>query len=178
VRKFSCARMNQKSSFFFCNLLRFPVLITFVMEPFSPEDPVAKLLGKAKAVEPRPNFTQNVLRAVRQLPQQESGWERLKETFSRWLAPRPVLAGACAVMALCMVSVWVLKPAQNDNNHGNGGLVVNKTGSTPAVTTSSDSTSTEPDVVTELAQMDQFSQLLAQQDTKSLSDSDLAALLY
>src|SRR5882672_8489776 len=106
----------------FCNPARNMVLIIFVMDPFSPEDPVAKLLGKAKAVQPRPNFTQNVLRAVRQLPQQESGWERMKETLSGWLSPRPALAGACALMATAMLSVWFLNSAQNDGSSGKSTL--------------------------------------------------------
>jgi len=43
------------------------------MEPLSPQDPIAKLLAQARAVEVRANFTQNVVRAARQTPQ-ERGW--------------------------------------------------------------------------------------------------------
>ena len=145
------------------------VLFTFVMEPFSPQDPVSRLLGSAKQVEPRPNFTQNVMRAVRQLPQQESTWDRMKDSLSRWLAPRPLMGTACALLAVVMTGTWVLK-----SSHGGGGS------SETAQTTSSGQTHLEgePEVLTELDQMDQFNQLLAQQDTKSLSDNDLAALLY
>lgn len=142
------------------------------MEPFGPQDPVSRLLGKAKQAEPRPNFTQNVLRAVRKLPQQESGWERFRDSFSRWFSPGPALAGACAVLLAAFLGVWSLKTS-NDGGSSSGNLTVTKVDNS-----SNDTANAEPDVVTELAQMDQFSQLLAQQDTKSLSDNDVAALLY
>lgn len=152
------------------------------MEPFSPEDPLTQLLGRAKSVELRPNFTQNVMRAVRQLPQQESGWERFRSSLSEWLMPRPALAGACALLAAVFLSLWFVKPALHSGSSQDGSTTVAQVNhSTPSATsagTGSATASTEPDVVTELAQMDQFSQLLAQQDTKSLSDSDLATLLY
>ncbi len=143
------------------------------MEPFGPEDPLTKLLGKARPVEPRPNFTQNVLRAARQTPQKESGWDRVKDFFSRNWLTQPALTGACAVLAAALFGFWALKPSLNNGGGDSGSLVV----STGNSTTGSD-TNAEPDVVTELDKMDQFNQLLAQQDTKSLSDSDVAALLY
>lgn len=43
------------------------------MEPLSPQDPIAKLLAQARAVEVRANFAQNVVRAARQTPQ-DRGW--------------------------------------------------------------------------------------------------------
>ncbi|MCB1209958.1 MAG: hypothetical protein KDK97_11550 [Verrucomicrobiales bacterium] len=43
------------------------------MEPFSPQDPMTKLLAQARRVEARSNFTQNVVRAARQTPQ-DRGW--------------------------------------------------------------------------------------------------------
>ena len=43
------------------------------MEPLSPEDPIAKLLAQARAVEVRTNFAQNVVRAARQT-RQDRGW--------------------------------------------------------------------------------------------------------
>lgn len=43
------------------------------MEPLSPQDPIAKLLAQARAVEVRSNFAQNVVRAARQTPQ-DRGW--------------------------------------------------------------------------------------------------------
>ena len=43
------------------------------MEPLSPEDPIAKLLAQARAVEVRTHFAQTVARAARQTPQ-DRGW--------------------------------------------------------------------------------------------------------
>lgn len=43
------------------------------MEPLSPQDPIAKLLAQARAVEVRANFAQKVVRAARQTPQ-DRGW--------------------------------------------------------------------------------------------------------
>ncbi len=43
------------------------------MEPLSPQDPVAKLLAQARAIEARSNFAQNVVRAARHTPQ-DRGW--------------------------------------------------------------------------------------------------------
>lgn len=43
------------------------------MEPLSPQDPIAKLLAQARAVEVRSNFAQNVVRSARQTPQ-DRGW--------------------------------------------------------------------------------------------------------
>ena len=136
------------------------------MEPFSPQDPLAKLLGKARSVTPRPNFTQNVMRSVRQLPQSQSGWERLSEWFDSRFPLRPVLAAACAVMlAATMVGFWLHQPATISialaENSG----------------TTQNSVSVENDVATDLDQMEQLSTLLAQQDTSAMSDSDLAILL-
>ncbi len=74
------------------------------MEPLSPNDPLWKLLGKARPVEPRSNFLPNVLREVRNTPQQTSWWSRVSEDFSAWLAglQRPALmAMAAFVMTAC-----------------------------------------------------------------------------
>ena len=141
------------------------------MEPLSPPDPLSKLLGKAKAVEPRLNFTQNVMRSVRQLPQGQTTWERLTEWFDARFTVRPVLTAACAVLlAAAMTGLWLRQP---------GAPPLSNTVATienPAVSPSS--STAENDVATTLDQMEQFSILLAQQDTRSMSDSDLALLLY
>ncbi len=141
------------------------------MEPLSPQDPVFKLLGKAKAVEPRPNFTQNVMRCVRQLPQRQSAWERMSEWFDARFNLRPALTAACAMLlAAAMTGYWLHQP----DSHAASTTValVEKTAATSALGT------TENDVSADLDQMEQFSILLAQQDTHSMSDSDLALLLY
>ncbi len=141
------------------------------MEPLSPLDPLSKLLGKAKAVEPRPNFTQNVMRSVRQLPQSQSAWERMTEWFDAKFNMRPALTAACALLlAAAMTGYWLHQPG----SHAPSTTValVEKNAASSALGT------TENDVSTTLDQMEQFSILLAQQDTHSMSDSDLALLLY
>ena len=141
------------------------------MEPLSPQDPLSKLLGKAKAVEPRPNFTQNVMRSVRQLPQGQTVWERMSEWFDARFTMRPALAATSAVLlAAALTGYWL---------HENDGIALSNTvvSVENSVTPSSIGTP-ENDVATALDQMEQFSILLAQQDTRSMSDSDLALLLY
>ncbi len=141
------------------------------MEPLSPQDPIAKLLGKAKAVEPRPNFTQNVMRSVRQLPQGQSVWERMTEWFDARFIVRPMLTAACAViLAAAMTGYWLHQ--KGDLASSNTVAIVENPATSPSFSTA------ENDVATDLDQMEQFSILLAQQDTRSMSDSDLALLLY
>ena len=58
------------------------------MDPIPPNDPLWKLLGQSRRVEVRPNFTQNVLRAARQTPQERGWFARLRT----WRPPRSVPA--------------------------------------------------------------------------------------
>lgn len=141
------------------------------MEPLSPQDPLSKLLGKAKVVEPRPNFTQNVMRSVRQLPQSQSAWERLTEWFDARFSMRPMLTAACAALLVAAMSGYWLH--QKDGTAPSNTFAIVENPVTP-----SSIGAAENDVTTALDQMEQFSILLAQQDTRSMSDSDLALLLY
>ena len=148
------------------------------MEPFSPQDPLHKLLGQAKNVEPRPNFTQNVLRTVRQLPQRESAWERVSAWFGGFGLPRVALAGGLALLVTTAI-VLVNQPRHAEVT---GSLVV-QTKSTPtkqsALTKAvAQDHAEEIDFAQELDSMNQLTMVLAQQDTTTLSDADLALLLY
>lgn len=139
-----------------------------VMEPFSPQDPLGKLLGQARSVEPRPNFTQNVLRAVRQLPQRMSLGERLAE----WCASfsRPALAGACAVVAAGLLALQTVR-------HENGiDSSLSRDGNSLA--TVEDASDGETDVATTLDNMNQLSTLLAQTDARAMTDTEVAFLVY
>ncbi|HSJ02856.1 MAG TPA: hypothetical protein VK956_10405, partial [Verrucomicrobium sp.] len=152
------------------------------MEPLSPNDPVFKLLGKAKPVDPRPNFTQNVLRAIRQEPQRESVWERLRYWLATGGTPRAAWAGS-GVAALLAVAVWSQSISQQSSMEPAGGLptvTITKVESMPSVAAptaveeafpaSEASASTEPaTVASEFESMDQLSLLLAQQDTSALT---------
>lgn len=138
------------------------------MEPFCPQDPVGKLLGCGRVVEPRPGFTQNVLRAVRQLPQRMS----LRERIAEWCASvsRPALAGACAVVAAGLLA---LQTVQHEN----------KTDAFPSrpggsVATIEEASDGETDVATTLDNMDQLSTLLAQTDARTMTDTEVAFLVY
>ncbi len=138
------------------------------MEPFSPQDPLSKLLGQAKPVEPRPNFTQDVLRAVRQLPQRMT----LRERLAEWCASlsRPALAGACAVVAAGFLAFQTLQ-----NEGTSAGPLVAELNPLPVT---ADASGGEPDVATTLENMDQLSTLLAQTDARSMTDTEVAFLVY
>lgn len=138
------------------------------MEPFSPQDPVGKLLGHARRVEPRPNFTQDVLRAVRQLPQRVS----LRERFVEWCASlsRPALAGACAVVAAGLVALQTVRHEHRTDNPP----------SRPdkSVASVEGISQGETDVATTLDNMDQLSSLLAHTDARTMTDTEVAFLVY
>ena len=151
------------------------------MEPFDPKDPLWNLLGKSRPVEPRPNFTQNVLRAARQTSQ-DHGW---RARVSGWFADHPsafprLAAGAAAAVVLTLgVMSWL--PVSGPP----GGLVGNtspsaKTVEAPAQQASAVAAAEIPLVAveTQLENIDQVSALLALEDTSSLTDSEIGFLLY
>ena len=146
------------------------------MEPFSPPDPLHALLGKSKPVEPRANFSQNVLRAVRQLPQQET----LRERLSRWISgltePSTALATAVAVGFVLMVISDGRMPSEARS--GFFARHTSQDASLDAAGNPWEMIPTESEVASEVDGMNQLSALLAQQDTRALSDSDIAQLLY
>lgn len=139
------------------------------MEPFSPQDPLHKLLGRARSVEPRPNFTQNVLRAVRQLPQRMS----LRERLTEWCASvsRPALAGACAVAAAGLIALQTIR----HESSADPSLTRSPASSPATVETPSDG---EANVATTFDNMDQLSSLLAQTDARTMTDTEVAFLVY
>jgi hypothetical protein len=141
------------------------------MDPLSPQDPVGKLLGHARPVEPRPNFTQNVLRAVRLLPQRLS----LRERLAEWCASlsRPALAGACGVAIAGLLAFQSLR--QSDTSKVILSLSQDNTSIAVAQATGAVGDS---DVVTTLDTMDQLSSLLAQTDARAMTDTEVAFLLY
>ena len=153
------------------------------MEPLSPQDPLHKLLGKAKVVEPRPNFTQNVLRAVRQLPQREGVWERLAAWLGNLSAPRAAMAGGLALLA-CVALFALAFHSDSVSLHGSGSIAHSgsSTVAQPKQSALTKAIAEEHadglDFAQELDGMNQLTMVLAQQDTVTLSDADLALLLY
>ena len=88
------------------------------MEPLSPQDPIAKLLAQARAVEVRANFAQNVVRAARQTPQ-DRGWLAALRTWWEdvsFAAPAAKWAFATvtvAALALALVIFQTQPTAEN-----------------------------------------------------------------
>ena len=85
------------------------------MEPLSPQDPIAKLLAQARAVEVRANFAQNVVRAARQTPQVRGWFSALRTWWEdvSFAAPAAKWAFATvtvAAMALALV-IFQTQPA-------------------------------------------------------------------
>lgn len=139
------------------------------MEPFSPQDPVSKLLGQARPVEPRPNFTQNVLRAVRQSPQRMS----LRERLAEWCASfsRPALAGVCSVAVAVLLAFQTVR--QGTPVSDSPRLEV-----ASFITATEDALSTDAYLATTLDDMNQLSTLLAQNDAQAMTDTEVAMLVY
>lgn len=150
------------------------------MDPLSENDPVYKLLGKARSVEPRPNFTQNVLRAIRQEPQSRTAWERFKDQLSEFTFSRRLYAtGAFASVALvALLTVALFPNAEEKNVYANVTPSLSSPPATIASTSEVETSSSENGVTSELDNIDQLSVLLAQQDTSSLTDNEIALLLY
>lgn len=162
------------------------------MEPLSPNDPVFKLLGKTKSVEPRPNFTQNVLRAVRQTPQRETWWERCQSWLANGLGARSTWAGS-GLAVTAALAIWLgVRAPEVETPHTSPAAVATHTHSTATKGTTPELASAAPtveeetftaveestSVASQLASMDQMSLLLAQQDTSALTDNEIALLLY
>lgn len=148
------------------------------MDPLSPNDPLWKLLGQAEKVKPRPNFTQNVLRAARQTPQ-EKGWlARVREWLGtpRQMAFRGALAASAAVVAVLMVQSW-----SEPQSAGVAQVPVTKKAVsevTVAVAAESTELAAAPEVETEWENMEKFDALLAVEDTSELTDREIHFLLY
>lgn len=146
------------------------------MEPFSHDDPLYKLLGKARSVEPRPNFTQNVLRAIRQEPPATSAWLKIKA----WMALHPLYIGATAAL---LVTGLALSTWNTESRDAIPALARTETApannaTTPPLSAEEAVAITDTTVASELGNMDQLSTLLAQEDTRSFSDGEIALLLY
>lgn len=140
------------------------------MEPFTPEDPLWKLMGKARPVVPRSNFTQNVLRAARQEPQGLGLAARLIEWCAGW---QPRLAAGVAAIALVTITGMV------GLRHAGQAPVEMAVNSTPSAIADADMAAIADDNVTApLDSLDHMDALVAMEDTSSLTDTELQFLLY
>ncbi|RBP37739.1 hypothetical protein DES53_113121 [Roseimicrobium gellanilyticum] len=149
------------------------------MEPFSKDDPLHKLLGKSRVAEPRPNFTQNVLRAVRQEPQRMGFWERCRAWLEEESAFKKLNHGVLATAAVLTLSLVVWK--QTDTSAGNRTDVAASKSATSSEAVEAVSTADVPVeavVASELESLDHLSVMLAQQDASAMTDSEIVSLLY
>lgn len=156
------------------------------MEPLSPNDPLWKLLGQARPVKVRPNFSQNLLRAARQTPQDSGVLARLRAWFEegRPALPRQaVVAGAFALVAAVLVG-WQMWPHADAGDRArlavaatpaNKGLVA---GNNTIVSGTDAEFPTAPEVGVEWENMEKFDALLAVEDTSELTDREIHLLLY
>lgn len=147
------------------------------MNPLEPNDPLWNLLGKARKVEVRGNFVQNVVRAARQEPQTRSVWQRAREWMEQARAAvwfRPALVATAVVVAA--VALWNPAAPQTET-----------LAQVPAASPASETISTEDMELLKLAEslptmpldsVNQMDVLLAMDDTSALTDTEIAFLLY
>ena len=142
------------------------------MEPLTPNDPLWKVLGQAKPVEPRPNFTQNVVRLARQTPQ-ERGWlARLNAWWQEQSSARAGLTWAAAAAVVLTAASLLHQPADTAPQMAQA----------PATPTEAATAETDfplvPEFETEWKNLEQVGDLLAVHDTSLLTDSEINLLLY
>ena len=156
------------------------------MEPLSPRDPLYTLLGRVRPVEPRPHFTQDVMRAVRQTPQRRTLWERVGEFFGSFTShPVAWAAAGAAVVAFLGVISWPesVKPSAV--------TAVNPPAAQPhlpavvdemlfSVTEMTDASGAETagNLSSHYSELDPMGLLIVQEDTSALTDSEIALLVY
>ena len=127
------------------------------------KDPAWDLLKNARKTEPAGNFTQNVMREIRQLDQApEHGWFSL-----RWAA------AFTAVAAVALGAFMVLKQPDTDTSD----LTTETAAATPAPVSYEEEITIE-EFAEELEELAYLSDLMAVPDTSLLADEDLAALLF
>lgn len=146
------------------------------MNPLEPNDPLWKLLGKARKVEVRDNFVQDVVRAARHEPQERGLWARVKAWASdssqaTWL--RPALVTAAVVIAA--VALW----DRSDSAEGVSAPSVVQTAPATPVSEDADMLRLAESLPTlPLESVNQMDALLALDDTSALTDTEIAFLLY
>jgi hypothetical protein len=152
------------------------------MEPFSKDDPLHKLLGKGRAVEPRPNFTQNVLRAVRQEPQKLGFWERCRVWLDEEGGFKRLNQSILAAAAVLTLSLVLWKQAGTTTGNPTDMVATSPSGGSSSAQAVEAVPTTEVPVeavvTSELESLDHLSVMLAQQNTSAMTDSEIASFLY
>jgi hypothetical protein len=139
------------------------------MDPLTPNDPLWKLLGKSRRIEARPNFTQNVLRAARQTPQ-ERGWFARLRTWATF-PERPGLAWAVAAAVALAAGLVLMQPT------GSAPEVAQQPAEVPALLLETDFPLVDG-YDTQWQNLEQMGDLLAVQDSALLTDREIHLLLY
>ena len=139
------------------------------MDPLTPNDPLWKLLGQSRRVEVRPNFTQNVLRAARQTPQERGWFARLRN----WAAAheRPGLAWAVAAALALAAGLVLMQPS------GSAPELAQQPAEVPALLLETDFPLVDG-YDTQWQNLEQMGDLLAVQDSALLTDREIHLLLY
>lgn len=150
------------------------------MEPLSPNDPLWKLLGQSRPVEPRSNFLQNVMREARQTPQ-ERGWlARVRGWWQDSTQGAPAGLAWAGVAALAVAAALVLyNPAPETSSPA----MASTNGPAPAAAQADlvlgdAEFPLVPEFETQWKEMEQMGALLAVQDTSALTDTEIHLLLY
>ncbi len=147
------------------------------MNPLEPNDPLWNLLGKARKVEVRGNFVQNVVRAARQEPQTLGLWQRLAEWIQRssggaFLRPA-LVAAAVAVAGLAVWHSSTPELAQDEMPQVPALAASNVSDEDLELLNLAESLPTMP-----LESVNQMDVLLAMDSTSALTDTEIAFLLY
>lgn len=140
------------------------------MDPLTPDDPLWKLLGKARPVEVRGNFLGKVVRAARNTPQ-DRGWvgylrSRFRGESLPWVRPALVVAGV-ALFALA----WLPQEAETPPTAVASTKFI-------APLADADMALIANDVDLALEGMNHLDSLVAMEDTSALTDTEIAFLLY
>ncbi|MCB1242269.1 MAG: hypothetical protein R3F31_27595 [Verrucomicrobiales bacterium] len=134
------------------------------METPEHQDPTWQLLLKARRVKPSPMFSRNILREIRGMSQERSGWAEFWQKFFH--RPLPLLGAGAALAAL--TAALLLVPAFNQPV--DQGVAVGN--SRPEATISDFS------IVEEVHSVEYLGALMAVTDPSQLDDKAFADLLY
>jgi anti-sigma-K factor RskA len=141
------------------------------MDPLPPHDPLWKLLGHARPVQPRGNFVANVLREVRNTPQERGLWARIAAAWdSLAVVPVMVKAGALACAVALTVALW---PAASDTMAEQPVAAV-----VESALSDEDLALLADTEVLPIQRLDDFDALVSVTDTSTLTDRELALLFY
>ena len=142
------------------------------MNPLEPNDPLWNLLGKAREIKVRGNFTQDVVRAARNEPQERGFIARCRAWLSESVLSTPWLRPitAAALLAGAAAAFWPTGPAEN--------TLALTAPAAPVATDLQMGKLAEALPTLPLDTIAEMDALLAMDDSSAMSDNELAFLLY